>query len=78
MTYGQIAMICGSPLAARIVGGIAHSGDPALPWHRVVHKDGKLAIGYPGGVAGHQHVLEAEGVTVNDYSVDVKRLLWTP
>ncbi len=24
MTYGQIAALCGSPLAARIVGGIAH------------------------------------------------------
>ena len=28
MTYGQIAALSGSPRAARIVGGIAHYGDP--------------------------------------------------
>jgi len=79
MTYGQIAALCGSPRAARIVGGIAHYGDINLPWQRVVHKDGKLAIGYPGGVEGHKQVLETEGVKVSkDYSVDVSRLLWQP
>ena len=79
MTYGQIAALCGSPRAARIVGGIAHYGDINLPWQRVVHKDGKLAVGYPGGVEGHKQVLETEGVKVSkDYSVDVSRLLWQP
>lgn len=37
MTYGQIATICGSPRAARIVGGIAHWGDPlclGIEWSR--------------------------------------------
>lgn len=54
MTYGQIAALCGSPQAARIVGGVAHFGDPSLPWQRVVHKDGALAIGFPGGVENHK------------------------
>lgn len=40
MTYGQLAALCGNPRAARIVGGIAHFGDPNLPWHRVVNKHG--------------------------------------
>ena len=62
MTYGQIAAICGSPLAARIVGGIAHTSDPSLPWQRVVKKDGSMAEGYPGGISGHQKALESEGV----------------
>lgn len=78
MTYGQLAAICGSPRAARIVGGIAHFGDPDLPWQRVVNKQGGLATGYPGGRAGHQQVLELEGITVKDYSVNVKELLWWP
>lgn len=30
MTYGQIAAMCGSPRAARIVGGIAHFGPAFL------------------------------------------------
>jgi methylated-DNA-protein-cysteine methyltransferase-like protein len=79
MSYGQIAALAGSPRAARIVGGIAHWGDPNLPWQRVVHKDGKLAIGFPGGVDGHRQILEAEGVRVSkDHKVDIQKLLWQP
>lgn len=78
MTYGQLAALAGNARAARIVGGIAHFGDPQLPWQRVVNKQGGLASGYPGGRSGHQQVLEAEGVTVKDYQVDVDRLLWWP
>lgn len=79
MTYGQIAALCGNARAARIVGGIAHFGDPALPWQRVVNKQGGLAQGYPGGRSGHKQVLEAENVQVSeDMQVDVNTLLWWP
>ncbi len=79
MTYGQIAALCGSPRAAKIVGGIAHFGDPELPWQRVVNKSGGLASGYPGGKAGHKQVLEAEGIKVGpDFTVDIDNLLWQP
>jgi methylated-DNA-protein-cysteine methyltransferase related protein len=79
MTYGQIAALCGNARAARIVGGIAHFGDPDLPWQRVVNKSGGLAAGYPGGRDGHKQVLEAEGIEVNEnYQVSITELLWTP
>lgn len=79
MTYGQIAALCGSPLAARIVGGLAHFGDPDLPWQRVVNKSGGLASGYPGGRVGHRQVLEAEGVCVSsDNKVAIGELIWWP
>lgn len=79
MTYGQLAALCGSPRSARIVGGIAHFGDPKLPWQRVVNKQGGLASGYPGGKRGHKAVLEAEGIEVNkDFKVDIGKLLWNP
>ena len=79
MTYGQLAALCGNARAARIVGGIAHFGNPDLPWQRVVNKSGGLASGYPGGRNGHKQVLEAEGVAVSkDYRVDVESLLWFP
>ena len=79
MTYGQLAALCGSPQAARIVGGIAHFGDPNLPWQRVVNKLGGLASGYPGGRQAHAEHLKAEGVTVDDaMRVDVKALIWWP
>lgn len=79
MTYGQIAALCGNARAARIVGGVAHFGDPDLPWQRVVNRRGGLAAGYPGGIHGHKQHLESEGVAVSDdFRVDVDRLLWWP
>ncbi|HEX8183069.1 MAG TPA: MGMT family protein [Candidatus Saccharimonadales bacterium] len=79
MTYGQLAALAGSPIAARIVGGIAHFGDPELPWQRVVNKQGGLASGYPGGRAGHAAALIDEGIELSDdYYVDVAKLLWWP
>jgi methylated-DNA-protein-cysteine methyltransferase-like protein len=82
MTYGQLAALAGSARAARIVGGIAHFGDPDLPWQRVVNKQGGLAAGYPGGRSGHRKALENEGfsfITDDDVGrVDVKQLIWWP
>ncbi len=79
MTYGQIAALAGNARAARIVGGIAHFGDSALPWQRVVSKTGMLASGYPGGRTAHRLILEQEGVVVaTDNSADVEHLLWWP
>ncbi|MEO6513182.1 MAG: MGMT family protein [Candidatus Saccharimonadales bacterium] len=79
MTYGQIAGLCGNARAARIVGGIAHFGDPDLPWQRVVNKSGGLAAGYPGGRAEHRVALESEGIIVDDNNqVNVMELLWRP
>lgn len=79
MTYGQIAALCGSPRAARIVGGVAHFGNPELPWQRVVMKSGGLAKGFPGGLDGHKQALEADGVEVSkDYRIDIESLIWHP
>jgi alkylated DNA nucleotide flippase Atl1 len=79
MTYGQLAALCGNARSARIVGGIAHFGDPDLPWQRVVNKQGGLAAGYPGGRNAHRAVLAAEGIDVDDTDhVDVQSLLWWP
>lgn len=82
MTYGQIAALCGSAQASRIVGGIAHYGPPDLPWQRVVNKKGGLAAGYYNGREGHKKDLEAEGIqifgTAGDYHINVDELLWHP
>ncbi len=82
MTYGQLAALTGNARAARIVGGIAHFGDPDLPWQRVVNKKGGLAAGYPGGRRAHKQHLESEGVEVlgedGEYYVRVGELLWNP
>lgn len=79
MTYGQLAALAGSPRAARIVGGIAHYGDPKLPWHRVVNKKGGLANGYPGGRSAQKQHLESEGIKIGgDMYVDINDLIWWP
>ena len=79
MTYGDIAAICGQAYAARVVGGIAHFGDPDLPWHRVVNRFGGLASGYYGGKQGQQKDLEAEGVPIKDFIItDFQERRWLP
>lgn len=79
MTYGQIAALCGQPRAARIVGGIAHWGDPSLPWQRVIKKDGSLAEGFPGGIVGHADTLRREGVEIGtNFKVKIENYLWNP
>lgn len=78
-TYGDLASLAGHPYAARIVGGIAHYGNPALPWHRLVNRYGGLANGFPGGRDVQEQQLRTEGVICQD-SVVIKfeELRWRP
>lgn len=79
MTYGQIAAMCGSPLAARVVGQVAHFGPINLPWHRVVNAKGGLASGFvPGGRRAQQALLEHEGVRVSNGRLDIDGYIWWP
>jgi methylated-DNA-protein-cysteine methyltransferase-like protein len=79
MTYGDVAAVAGQAYAARVVGGIAHFGDPDLSWQRVVNRFGGLASGYYGGKRGHQKDLEAEGVEIKDFRiVNFEELRWLP
>ena len=79
MTYGQVAAMAGAAWAAWEVGQIAHTGPSALPWQRVVNKQGGLARGYPGGFEGHKKDLLAEDIEVDeDYRVNIEELLWRP
>jgi methylated-DNA-protein-cysteine methyltransferase-like protein len=79
MTYGQIAALCGSPRAARIVGGVAHFGPENLPWHRVVNKSGGMAAGFPGGPPAQAAMLDEEGIAFDEQlHLDIDRLIWWP
>lgn len=78
-TYGDIAALAGHPYAARIVGGMAHYGEPELPWHRLVNRFGGLAAGYPGGRKTQAEHLAAEGISCTDDIVDnFKEIRWQP
>jgi methylated-DNA-protein-cysteine methyltransferase-like protein len=74
-TYGQIAQIIGRPRMARFVGYASNNKNSlALPWHRVVFKDGSLCAGY----APEQYkLLRAEGVGFKKGRlVDITKYQW--
>jgi methylated-DNA-protein-cysteine methyltransferase-like protein len=78
-TYGDLAGIAGQASAARIVGGIAHYGPTDLPWHRLVNRFGGLASAFPGGRDLQRQLLEAEGVSCTNYTVDdFDKRRWKP
>ena len=78
-TYGDLAVMAGSPRAARIVGGIAHAGPTELPWHRLVNARGGLAIGFPGGQDVQCQLLEGDGILCTNYIVnDFEGRRWRP
>ena len=78
-TYGDLAAMAGSPRGARIVGGIAHYGNPDLPWHRLVNRFGGLASGFHGGRDVQAQLLEREGITCTNFIVDdFEELRWKP
>ena len=61
-TYGQLALMTGSPRASRAVGyAMAACTDSAIPCHRVIGAGGSLT-GYAGGLAQKVWLLRHEGV----------------
>jgi len=78
-TYGSIANAIGIKSSARLVGWALNSaaGNPNLPCHRVINRNGELT--------GKRHfasptfmreLLEEEGITFIDDAVDLKRHFW--
>lgn len=78
-TYGQIAVLAGSPRAARAVGMCMRNNPdiPNTPCHRVVASDGKLT-GYSAGdgISSKKKMLEEEGVFFEGDKVDLSKSLW--
>lgn len=79
-TYGDLAVMAGSPRAARIVGGIAHTGPLELPWHRLVNAKGGLAVGFPGGQEVQRQLLMQNGIECdrNWHIKDFGERRWRP
>ena len=79
-SYGQVAKLAGAPRRARYVGFALHRNPRpgAIPCHRVVFADGRLAPSFAfGGEDAQRHLLEAEGVTfLPDGRVDLTHHRW--
>lgn len=87
--YGEVARRAGLPGRARLVARVlSGNDDPALPWHRVLRSDGRIAL--PPGSAGWREQsqrLREEGVQVTEGRVrmppasggdGLDALLWGP
>ncbi len=81
VSYGQLADLAGLGRAARWVGRVLGQlpDGTALPWHRVVGAGGRmsLAAGTPSGTEQRAR-LRAEGVTLRNDRVDMRRHGWHP
>jgi len=64
--YGEVAALAGLPGRARLAARVlSMNADPALPWHRVLRADGRIA--FPEGSAQWREQvqrLRAEGLEV--------------
>lgn len=78
-TYGDIASVLGNPKLARVVGNALHINPykGVVPCHRVVNRDGKLAVNFGfGGLEGQRELLEKEGVKIEDNMVKLNIFGW--
>ncbi len=74
--YARIGELLGNRRYARAVGNALHAnpdGDK-YPCYKVVNSKGKLSENYVfGGIEAQKKRLEADGIEVIDYKVDLKK-----
>jgi O-6-methylguanine DNA methyltransferase len=77
-TYGDIAVLAGSPRAWRAVGTIMReTRDPAMPCHRVIAAGGALGGYGAGNLQLKRELLRAEGLEVSMTRVrDFAKVRW--
>ncbi|SDH27694.1 methylated-DNA-protein-cysteine methyltransferase related protein [Alteribacillus persepolensis] len=68
MTYGQVARLAGNRRAARQVVRVLHtmSRKYHLPWHRVVNREGNIALKEEEAFCEQKMNAEMEGILVSD------------
>jgi methylated-DNA-protein-cysteine methyltransferase related protein len=79
-TYGAIGSLAGLTNGARQVVRVLHSmaEKDGLPWHRVLRKNGSIALPEGGGRELQATLLASEGVEVGaDGRVDLDRYGWS-
>ncbi len=79
LSYGSAAALAGLPNGARQVVRVLHSSaeSSGLPWHRLLRKDGSIALPIGGGFELQKELLKSEGVPVSPAGrVDMSRYGW--
>ncbi|BAN99620.1 methylated-DNA/protein-cysteine methyltransferase [Plautia stali symbiont] len=78
MTYGDVALLAGSPRPARQVGGVLRRLPPGskLPWFRVINRQGLISL-QGDDLFRQRDALEAEGIEVSDAGeVELAKYRW--
>ena len=77
-TYGQVALLAGTPRLARVVGYALHRAPADVPCHRVVDRFGGTKAVFDILAPGTQRaMLQAEGVLFDaEGRVDLARCRW--
>ncbi len=76
VTYGQIAEHLNNRKLARVVGNILHNNpsEEKYPCYKVVNSKGELSVNFAfGGIEKQKEKLEAEGIDVANYKVDLAK-----
>lgn len=79
LSYGRVALLAGSPYAARQVGWLLNSSTDKydLPWHRIVNSKGKISIKEEISFIEQKELLISEGITFkNNDTLDIKKYMW--
>ncbi len=78
LTYGQVAAAAGNNRAARQVARILHSSTKkhALPWHRIVGKNGMISFAPGKGYEVQKKLLEKEGIIFMNAKIDLDIFGW--
>lgn len=79
LTYGQVAVMVGTPRGARQVGRILYFYGRRAPWQRVINRYGGLSTYKVGSGAEQRALLKKEGVKFRaDSTIDLKKYQWRP
>jgi methylated-DNA-protein-cysteine methyltransferase related protein len=79
VTYGQVALLVGTPRGARQVGRVLYYSGRTAPWQRVINRYGGLSTYKIGSGEEQRRLLEAEGVRFGeDGTLDLEKYRWHP
>lgn len=79
VTYGQVALLAGTPRRARQVGMVLNGlrDFEEIPWHRVINAEGRISTWRLGFGELQRALLESEGVEFDaEGRVDLSRYRW--
>ena len=82
VSYGQVALYCGAPRAAREVGWALNRLENTIevPWWRVINNKGQITIkGSEYSADFQRKLLRSEKIEVSeDFLVDMEKYRWIP